>query len=204
MNEKIDQIKLWLGQGSINLFGRPFSGKDTQGDIIAEYFDAPLISGGEILRFHKDNIELQRIMASGENIPSDMYLELVLPYLEKSEFAEKPLILDTIGRSAGEEKTILEATDRSNHVLKAVVILDISEDEVWLRFEKSQKENDRGGRADDSVQSLERRLKRFKDDTMLVIETYQNMGLVININGNQPKEDVTAEIIDKLFEYSQN
>jgi len=31
-SEKIEKIKEWLGAGAVNIFGRPFAGKDAQGN----------------------------------------------------------------------------------------------------------------------------------------------------------------------------
>ena len=40
MEAKIAKIKTWLGTGSINIFGLPMSGKDTQGIKLAEALNA--------------------------------------------------------------------------------------------------------------------------------------------------------------------
>ena len=50
MEEKLSIIKSWLGSGSINLFGLPMSGKDTQGIKLAEALDAKFLSSGMIIR----------------------------------------------------------------------------------------------------------------------------------------------------------
>lgn len=46
----IQTIKQWLGKGAINIFGLPFSGKDTHGHQLAKLFDASIMGGGDILR----------------------------------------------------------------------------------------------------------------------------------------------------------
>ena len=50
MEEKIETIKEWLGTGSINIFGLPMSGKDTQGIKLAETLGAKFLSSGLIIR----------------------------------------------------------------------------------------------------------------------------------------------------------
>jgi len=50
MNDEIKKIASWLGHGSINVIGCPFSGKDTQGEILVKLFNGVLIGGGDILR----------------------------------------------------------------------------------------------------------------------------------------------------------
>ena len=50
MEAKIELIKAWLGTGSINIFGLPMSGKDTQGLKLAEALDAKFLSSGLIIR----------------------------------------------------------------------------------------------------------------------------------------------------------
>lgn len=65
MDDKKLIIKNWLGNGSINIFGMPFSGKDTQGAILAEHFGGVMISSGDILRHDHGNQQIQQIMAEG-------------------------------------------------------------------------------------------------------------------------------------------
>ena len=50
MEEKINTIKNWLQTGSINIFGLPMSGKDTQGIRLAEALNAKFLSSGMIIR----------------------------------------------------------------------------------------------------------------------------------------------------------
>ena len=50
MDDRIKTIKDWLGTGSINIFGLPMSGKDTQGIKLAEALGAKFLSSGMIIR----------------------------------------------------------------------------------------------------------------------------------------------------------
>ena len=50
MDAKIAEIKKWLMTGSINIFGYPMSGKDTQGVKLAEAVNGKLLSSGIIIR----------------------------------------------------------------------------------------------------------------------------------------------------------
>ena len=202
MEDQIQKIKKWLGTGSINLFGSPFAGKDTQGLVIADLLDAQLVAGGDILRSYQDQDELERIMATGSLIPSEFYLKIIVPYLSQSEFEGKPLILSAVGRLHGEEQIIKKATDESGHPIKAVINMELSEDDVWNRFEESKKNHDRGDRADDQEDALKNRLIKFKSQTIPVIEYYRNNGLVIDVDGNLPREEVTSSIINELSLFS--
>lgn len=95
------QLKAWLGSGSINIFGRPFAGKDTQGKKLAALFDATLLGGGDILRGSTMPERIKALMRTGELIPTDDYISIVLPYLSQPALAGKPLILSSVGRWHG-------------------------------------------------------------------------------------------------------
>lgn len=198
MEDQITNIKNWLGIGSINLFGSPFAGKDTQGLIMAKRLDAHLIAGGDILRSYPDQEKINQLMSTGNLFPTEIYMEIVLPYLSKNEFSAKPLLLSAVGRLHGEEEIISKATEESGHPIMAVINMQLTEEEVWRRFEKSQMDNDRGNRADDKEDALKNRLIKFKTKTLPVIEYYRQKNLVIDIDGNLPREEVTKLIIEQL------
>lgn len=200
MEDKIIVIKQWLGSGSINIFGLPFSGKDTQGNILAEAFRGVMISSGDILRHDHGNKQIQQIMAEGGIIPSDLFEQIVLPFLSKSELNGKPLILSSVGRSEGEEQIIMDATENSGHPMKAVLVLNLSEQDVWDRYEEAKIEHDRGERSDDKAEALKRRLQEFHDKTVPVIRFYRQHRLLIEIDGTLSKDEVEQQIIDKLYE----
>lgn len=204
MDEKVNAIKKWLGTGSINLFGEPFSGKDTQGEQLAKMFSAKLISGGSILRSLKESEEIKQSIGSGNLAPADFYLKSVLPYLGKSEFSNYPLVLSSVGRLEGEEVPTIEAADRSGHTMKAAIWLQLSENEVWKRFDKSKSLNDRGKRQDDTKEALRVRLKRFSSDTIPVLNYYDDHNLLIKIDGSPSTEVVTEKIIDSLYNFMNN
>jgi len=198
MND-IDTIKNWLGSGTINIFGLPFSGKDTQCEIIANMVGATLASSGAIFREQQDNTKLQQIMATGALIPSDMFFDIMLPFFSKEELAGKPLVLSSVGRMIGEEGPIVRATNESNHPIKAVVILTIPEEVVWERHRAAALLNDRGGRQDDANDDiLKNRIAKFNSQTIPVIDFYRDKGLLIEVDGTKNREAVTDEIVAAL------
>ena len=200
MEEKIDFIKDWLGSGSLNIFGIPFAGKDTQGRLLAEMFGGELVAGGDVLRHYPDQTKLKELLSTGELIPTEVYMDVVLPFMMQEKFNGKPLILSSVGRMDGEQETILEAGEKSSHPTKAVVMLNLDDDEVNKRFEAAKELNDRGERADDDEEVLKTRLKEFHEKTQPVVDFYREKGLLIDIDGSVSRDQVTEAIINALYE----
>ncbi len=199
MEEKINTIKEWLGAGSINIFGLPMSGKDTQGIKLAEILDAKFLSSGLIVRTVEKETK-NNYSASGALIPTNLFYEWVLPYFERPELFKTPLILSSIGRWQGEEEQVMSVAAGAGHEIKAVISLDLSEADVEKRFEEAKKLNDRGDRQDDkNIDIFRTRLQEFHDKTIPVLLHYKELGLLINVNGDQSREAVFAEIIEKLY-----
>jgi adenylate kinase len=198
----IQEIAAWLQTGSINLFGRPFAGKDTQGRILADLFDGVLLGGGDILRNSVIPERSRKAIRNGELIPTDDYIDIVLPYLSKEEFKDRPLILSSVGRWHGEEEGVIGATLSSQHEMKAVIYLDQSEEVSWERWRKDQEEKskgDRGNRSDDVEEVLRRRFTEFDSKTLPVLEYYKNAtDLFITVQANQHGANVTADILEAL------
>lgn len=198
MEEKIFEIKKWLGSGSLNVFGMPFAGKDTQGAIITGLLDGELVSGGDVLRHYHDQSRLRELLSTGKLIPTDVYFEVVLPYIAQEKLTSKPLILSSVGRMNGEQETILKATEQSGHPTKGVIMLNLSEEKVWERFEESRKLKDRGDRDDDDTEVLKVRLQEFLEKTKPVIDFYDKHGVLIEVDGSGTREETTNFIIESL------
>lgn len=204
MDKKISVIKKWLGTGSINIFGSPLAGKDTQGQKLASALKGELIGGGAILRSDNMPDYIKEAMTTGELIPPDDYLSIVMPYLSRDEFKDKPLVLNSIGRWHGEEDAVLYATERSGHPVKAVVFLKIDEKDVTERLQQARELKDRGQRVDDTNEKLDVRLREFRDKTMPVIDSYRELGYLVEVDGTQSKEKVFEEMIDKLHKLASH
>lgn len=200
MEEKISKIKSWLGTGSINIFGLPMSGKDTQGIRLAEALEAKFLSSGMIIRAMEKETR-QNFSERGELIPTDLFYEWVLPYLERRDLFDYPLILSSIGRWAGEEDQVMSVAAGAGHEIKAAIILNISEADVETRFNSARILNDRGSRKDDkNLEIFRTRLKEFREKTLPVIQHYQTLGLLVEVNGDQTREAVFNEIVEKLYQ----
>ena len=99
---------------------------------------------------------------------------------------------------------MMETAEKAGHEIKAAVLLNISEQDVLDRFEKLQTLNDRGDRQDDKdLAVFKNRLEEFHTKTLPVLEHYKKIGLLVNVNGDQSREEVFAEMINKLYEFSQ-
>lgn len=203
MEEKIAAIKTWLGTGSINIFGLPMSGKDTQGIKLAETLNGKFLSSGLIIRA-KEAETKQGYSEHGELIPTNVFYEWVLPYFERQDLYEHPLILSSIGRWAGEETEVMSVAAGAGHGIKAVILLNVSENDVEKRFEAAKTLNDRGERKDDQdITTFRTRLEEFRTKTMPVLEHYRDLDLLITVNGDQSRDAVFNEIVEKLYEKAE-
>lgn len=199
MDAKIVKIREWLGTGSINIFGLPMSGKDTQGIKLAETLGAKFLSSGMIIRAMEQETK-RNLSGSGALIPTNIFYEWVLPYFERQDLFKYPLILSSIGRWSGEEDQVMSVAAGAGHEIKAVIVLNVSEADVEKRFETAKTLSDRGERQDDSdLETFRTRLKEFREKTLPVLQHYNSLGLLINVNGDQTREAVFDEVIDKLY-----
>ena len=199
MEDKITAIKQWLDTGSINIFGLPMSGKDTQGIRLAEALGAKFLSSGMIIRAMESETK-QNLTGTGNLIPTNVFYEWVLPYFERRDLFNYPLVLSSIGRWQGEENQVMSVASGAGHEIKAVIILNVSEADVEERFKTAQTLQDRGERQDDKdLQVFRNRLQEFRTKTLPVIQHYQSLGLLIEVKGDQSREAVFNEIIDKLY-----
>jgi adenylate kinase family enzyme len=203
MEEKIAKIKEWLGTGSINVFGLPYSGKDTVGLRLADDLGAKFLSSGLILRAaEKEDKTLASDLAAGNLAPTETFKQIIMPYFSREELHDFPLVLSSVGRWSGEEFDIMQAASDGGHEIKAVVLLNISEEEAKLRWDVARTLGDRGIRSDDREKAiLDNRINEFITKTMPVIETYRSRNLLISIHAMGDRDVVYGSVIDELVKF---
>ena len=195
-NEVRDMVSSWLGSGSIDIFGMPMAGKDTQSQRLGQILNASVIGGGEILRHSPMHKNTQQALENGELIPTDEYLEIILPYFQKADLAGKPLILSSVGRWFGEEESVLNAAAQSNHPMKAVILLELPQEIALARLGAADRDRD-----DDKEEILGTRFVEFDKKTRPVIEAYRIKGLLIEVDGSPSADDVTKSIFESLQDF---
>lgn len=200
-NEKLEKIKSWLGTGSLNIFGLPMSGKDTVGMRLAEDLQAKFLSSGIIIRAYEAE-QNEDMTGSGKLIPTNTFYDIILPYFSREELRNDSLVLSSVGRWSGEEDKIMEAAKAGGHEIKAVVLLDLTEEEVKNRFEAAKDLNDRGERADDAnIEVFETRLAEFREKTMPVLNHYDELKMLVKVPAIGSRDEVYTNVIDRLVEF---
>lgn len=173
------------------LIGIQGSGKSTQGNMLARHFEIPYLSTGHIFRqLAQEKTPLGRYiketMNAGFLIPDDKTLEVVTEYLKRNEY-KKGYILD------GFPRTPNQANAFQNGINK-VIYLKVTDKEALWRL--SLRTGD--SREDDTLAAIKRRIELFHKFTEPVIDYYQEKGILIEVDGEKPINDIFNEIVIKI------
>lgn len=202
MEEQLQLIKKWLGTGSINIFGLPMSGKDTVGVRLAEAINGKFLSSGLIARTLEKSTN-QNITGGGKLMPSNLFYDWVLPYFEKKELWEYPLVLSSIGRWEGEENQVMSVAKASGHPIRAVIMLQLSEQDAIERWEAAKLLNDRGLREDDTnPEVFQTRINEYREKTVPVLRHYQELGLLVPVKADVSRDQVFANVVEALTSFA--
>ena len=173
--------------------GPPGAGKGTQAALLSEANSYLHLSTGELLRkeieLHTDlGRKVKDTMNNGELVSDQMVLEIVKKNLEKDN---KGWILDGYPRNLSQVNSLNDVLLNINQPLEIVFYLDIP-DEVLVKRLLMR------GRKDDNEETIETRLKIYKDTTEPLIEYYTNLSLLVNINANRDLKTISADIKRKM------
>lgn len=179
--------------------GPPGAGKGTQAQVIAERFDIPAISTGDIFRTNVANgtdlgIEAKRYMDAGEYVPDSLTNQMVRNRIDEED-AAKGFLLDGYPRTLAQVDELDGMIAYTGHRLDAVVVITAEPHELVRRLaDRAGKE----GRTDDTEDVILRRQEVYLEQTEPLIEVYRSRGLVREVDGLGEVQDVTARILDGL------
>jgi adenylate kinase len=181
------------------LIGAPGAGKGTQAEKLAQAFEIPAISTGDIFRHNvKNETELGKqakaFMDRGEYVPDSLTNALVRDRLSHAD-AVDGFLLDGYPRTADQVVELDDILAAQGNKLDVVVQLTADTDEVVRRLLNRALEQ---GRADDTEDVIRRRLEVYEEQTAPLTSTYDSRGLVVMIDGLGEVAEVTGRILDAL------
>ncbi|NOY06591.1 MAG: adenylate kinase [Chlorobi bacterium] len=177
------------------IFGPPGAGKGTQAKRIAEKLNIPHISTGDLFRraiSQKTPLGklAKQYLDSGNLVPDEITIGLVKEELG-SENCARGFILDGFPRTVSQARALDDILREKNIALNRVIILNANDDEIIGRMLKR-------GRADDTRETIENRLKVYLRDTEPVKRYYEKQNLVAEIDGIGDIPDITERILAAL------
>ena len=183
------------------LIGPPGAGKGTQAAILAETYNVPAISTGDIFRANVKNetplgLKVKAIMAAGEYVPDSLTNEIVADRLHEAD-AVTGFLLDGYPRTTDQVAELDRILAADGKALNAVVLITADTDEVVARLLKRAEIE---GRADDTEDVIRHRMAVYEEQTAPLIDTYAARDLVVTVDGLGAVEEVTGRIVAALAE----
>ena len=159
--------------------GPPGAGKGTQAYTLANHWQIPHISTGDIFR-----------QAMRERTPLGVKAK---DYVDRGELVPDQLVVDLVAERLNQPDTqsgwILEQNSTR------VVNLEVPDSVVVQRLlARAEKE----GRTDDTEEVISRRLEVYRQATEPLINFYRDRQQLVSVNGDRPLEQVTSELQNLL------
>jgi len=183
------------------IVGPPGAGKGTQAARIAERFGIPTISTGDIFRKNiAEQTELGKqvkaIVDGGDYVPDSLTNALVTDRLNEAD-ADGGFLLDGYPRTPDQVEFLNELLASHGHSLDAVIRLVADQEEVVRRLRQRAVEQ---GRVDDSEEAIRHRQEVYQRETAPLLEMFREHGLLVEVDGLGPIDDVTERIFAALAE----
>ena len=208
----------------IIMLGAPGAGKGTQAKKIAEAYNIPHISTGDIFRANlKEGTELglkaKTYMDKGELVPDELTCDLVVDRISKDD-AQNGYVLDGFPRTIPQADALTNALEARGEAIDFAIDVDVPDENIinrmsgrracvgcgatyHLMFAPSKVEGicDTCGkelilRDDDKPETVANRLRVYHDQTQPLIEYYTAKNVLYTVDGTQD--------IDKVFEDIRN
>jgi adenylate kinase len=177
------------------LFGPPGAGKGTQGQRLSATYGIPEISTGNILRtaVREGTLlgkEAKSYMDRGALVPDSVMIGIVKDRLMSAD-TKSGFILDGFPRTLTQAEALAQTLQDSGRPIEHVISIEVPEAELWQRLTGRRNIE---GRQDDADEAIKHRLEVYRRDTALLLQYYQQNGLLRSINGVGTVDEVFARI----------
>lgn len=210
----------------IIMLGAPGAGKGTQAKKIAEKYDIPHISTGDIFRANiKNGTELgqkaKTYMDQGLLVPDELVCDLVVDRVQQDD-CKKGYILDGFPRTIPQAESLDAALSRLGEAVDYAINVEVPDENIVKRmggrracvgcgatyhlvYAAPKKEGicDNCGaelilRDDDKPETVQKRLGVYHEQTQPLIDYYTKKGILKEVDGTMDMGDVFKAIVEIL------
>ena len=210
----------------IIMLGAPGAGKGTQAKKIAEKYQIPHISTGDIFRANiKNGTELgnkaKTYMEQGLLVPDELVCDLVVDRVKQDDCANG-YVLDGFPRTIPQAESLDGALKAMGQKVDYAVNVDVPDENIISRMggrraclacgatyhvenipPKKEGICDVCGaelvlRDDDKPETVKKRLNVYHEQTQPLIDYYTNAGVLVEVDGTLAMDDVFAAICKVL------
>jgi adenylate kinase len=179
----------------ILLLGPQGAGKGTQGKLISAEYGVPHVATGDILRAAMAaGTELGRkvkpIYDAGGLVPDELMIDLIRERLGEED-AREGFVLDGFPRTMPQAEALDEMLREIGKELEVVFELQVPDEIGRERMLRRAAEE---GRADDTPEAIDKRLRIYHEQTAPLVEYYRSRGHLVGIHAERPIPEVFAEI----------
>ena len=208
------------------MLGAPGGGKGTQADILSQEMELPHIASGDLFRRALEErtevgLLAKKYMDKGELVPDGVTVKMIVERINQSNCAPG-CIFDGFPRTLQQAKVLDEALGKEGKNIDRAIYIQVPNEELVKRLSgrwlcrrcqtpyhmvnsppRAPGKCDKCGgelyqRSDDKEETVKDRISVFFNQTVPILDYYQEQGKLVRVNGNQGMQGVAEEIISAL------
>lgn len=207
----------------IIMLGAPGAGKGTQAKMIADKYQVPHVSTGDIFRANIKNgtelgMEAKKYMDQGQLVPDELTVKILLDRVAQPD-CEKGYVLDGFPRTIPQAEVLDKALAELNESIDYAINVDVPDENIVRRMSgrraclscgatyhiehippKQEGVCDTCGqelvlREDDKPETVLNRLEVYHKQTQPLIDFYTEKGVLRTVDGTVDMQDVFGAIV---------
>jgi adenylate kinase len=210
----------------IIMLGAPGAGKGTQAKKIAEKYQIPHVSTGDIFRSNiKEGTQLGRkakeYMDQGALVPDELTIGMLIDRIQQED-CKNGYVLDGFPRTIPQAESLQKAITEMGQKIDFAINVDVPDENIINRMSGRRACISCGAtyhivynpskiagicdvcgselvlRDDDKPETVKKRLAVYHDQTRPLIDYYKEAGVLVNVDGTQELNKVFSDITDIL------
>ncbi len=180
---------------NIVIFGPPGSGKGTQSEFIINKYKLQHISTGDVLRAEMKNEtplgqEAKKHIEQGALVPDSLIIDMLEKCLDDNS-NDNGVIFDGFPRTVAQAEALKVMLNKRGQDIHVMLNLQVP-DEVLV--ERLIKRGEESGRSDDNLETIQKRINVYNEQTVPVIGFYEGENKHVAIEGVGTIEEIAAKI----------